>query len=240
MKIRRCIISYASIGRENYPEGFKRLIPSALRNGHGTDRDSAIMLISPDIDVDEIAGVKINRFNPVVMPLHREVPYAFKPWIFNMAFNFGFRQVLWCDSTIIIHKPLEPIWDIAAQHGACAFDNPGCPQSFYTSDDAADKMGCPRDAMFDQIMACAMAFDIGHSTGVKAFKRWFALSQDGVTFHGKSGSSRPEFKAHRHDQSAMSWIAHDMGIPLQPYGLLCYACDREKFPQHVLANTGIG
>lgn len=240
---RRCIISYASNGREYYPEGLKRLVPSIIKTGYGRSQDTAFILMSPDIDVEKIEGLKVNRKHPPGFPTHQEVPYGFKPWLFKKAFEFGFEQVLWCDATIIVRQPLNLIWDVAGAVGATLFDNPGCPMRVWSSDDCMDAIGCPyqepQQAMFNEIMACAMAIDYSHPRGKAAFDEWFAACNDGVSFAGIGGSKRLEFRGHRHDQSVMSWLAHKYAIPRFSYGTLVYHPDREKFPNHILANTGL-
>lgn len=239
----RCIISYASRGREDYPAGLPRLIEYAMRNGkHGFSQDRPFLILSPELGGQIHSKIRINpHFSPI--PLHKDIPYGFKPHIFKVAFDYGYQQVLWMDSTIVTHKSLEPIWDIAAKEGACLFDNPGCPIRFWTSDDCMDAIGCPygepEQAMFNETMACAMAFDYSTPKGKKVFDEWYEASNDGVSFAGKGGSTRPEFRAHRHDQSVISWLAQKHQVPLQPYGMLCYNADRPKFPEHILANTGI-
>lgn len=250
--MRRCIISFASDGREHYSEGIKRLIPSAIGSGHGGSPDSSFLIISPDLNVSEVIGVTVHRSLPHFMPSHQKVPYGFKPWLFKMAFDCGYDQVLWCDSTIIIHKPLDLIWKLTEERGLFIGDNPGCPQRFFTSDDAMNTMGCPYekldDGMFWQIAACALAIDIRHQKARQIFGEWFDLCNDGITFLGRSGSSRPEFRGHRHDQSAMSWLVEKHGIKKEPYGMLCYHHNlfetkedgTPKFPEAILVNTGIG
>lgn len=261
MKPKRCIISWATHGREPYPRGLKRLIPSAIASGH-RGRENGYLIFSPDLDIDTIEGIGINKVIPATFPIpsHQRIPYGFKPWLFRLAFSSGFTQVLWCDSTIIIHKPLDQIWDIAAKRGMFVGDNPGCPMRVWTSDDAMYQMGCPfmpegtpaigaiqQDAMFNEIMACAMAFDLTHPKAKQIFMEWFALCNDGVTFAGRGGSTRPEFRAHRHDQSAISWLTHKYEVEREPYGMLCYfdAIKEKKedgtlkFPEHILVNTGL-
>lgn len=240
---RRLIISYATVGRENYPLGIPRLIAYAMEKAkHGFGRDRAFLVISPELAGQYHSKIKINPHFSTI-PSHQDVPYAFKPHIFKIGFDHGYEQILWCDSTIVIHKPLDFVWDRAAAEGACLFDNPGCPMRFWTSDDCMDAIGCPyekpEDAMFNETMACAMAIDYTNPKGKIAFDEWYAASNDGVSFAGKGGSTRPEFRAHRHDQSVISWLAQKHQIPLVPYGTLCYNPDRAKFPEHIMANTGI-
>ena len=239
---RRCIISYATYGREPYPLGIPRLIKSGLDNKHGYSSDSSFLIYSPDALDDSYHGVSINKKFPPYSPVpsHGDIPYGFKPYIFQIAFNLGFHQVLWCDSTIVIHKPLDPVWQIAEERGLFVAANPGCPICVWTSDDALDKMGCPRDCNLDEIQACAMAIDIRNPKAKAIFTEWMMLCNDGITFAGRGRSTRPDFRDHRHDQSAMSWLTHRESVIHEPYGMLCYHNDIPKFPQNVLANTGLG
>lgn len=240
--MRRCIISWARNGREWYSEGIKRLIPSAIAHGqHYPSPENGFIIVSPDCNVEIIAGIKIHRNFPggFDVPDHSIVPYGFKPWLFKIANYLGFHQVLWCDSTIVIHKNLDVIWNLSARDGLFVADNPGCPICHWTSDDAMDQMGCPRDCLLDEIMACAIGIDFTTEIGKKVFSEWFELCNDGITFSGKGKSERKDFRDHRHDQSALSWLCHKNKIPLQPYGLLSYRNDMMKFDEHILVNTGL-
>jgi hypothetical protein len=238
--MKRAIVSYATLGREDYPRAMKRMAAYARKTNPIVD----LHLVSPDIAETHVEGVEVYKGNPPGMPAHKDIPYGFKPWLFNLAFQAGYQQVLWCDSTIVIHRDLAPIWNIASAVGACLFDNPGCPMRVWTSDDCMDAIGCPyhepHQAMFNETMACAMAFDFSNPIGAAIFSEWFAICNDGVSFAGRGGSRRPEFREHRHDQSVISWLAQKYSIPLISYGTLVYNADRPKFQNsYILANTGV-
>jgi hypothetical protein len=124
--------------------------------------------------------------------------------------------------------------------------NSGCPQAYWTSEAALDAMGCPRDAMFEQVCGFAVAFDFAHPVGAAVFDEWVRLSHDGITFQGGvdvvregEGSAFPGFRAHRHDQSALSWLMVRHGVAAEPYGLTGYRSDHAKFPHMCAANQGI-
>lgn len=230
-----CVISYASNGRELYTLALQRMVRSVIK--HST-KNIGVLVVSPDADYDAIGPIPVNRWIPN-MPTHKDVPYGFKPWLFAAAFNKGCETVIWLDSTIDVVQPLDKIEEITARRGVCAFDNPGCPQRVWCSDDAMDAMGCPKDANFNQIMACALAINIKHDTGRKIFDEWWKLCNDGVTFAGRGRSTRPDFRDHRHDQAAMSWLLEKHGVEREAYGKLCYWCDRTKFPEAILCNRGV-
>jgi hypothetical protein len=241
---RRVIISWAKNGREEYVKGLPRLIRSALANGHRNNIDCGFLIFSPDFKTADVDGVQIARKYPSCYPCpdHQLIPYGFKPWLFHVARCLGFEQVLWCDSTIVVRKPLDFIWDTAEKEGLFVGENTGCPQNIWTSDDSLDAMGCPRDCAENQIMACAVGIDFRHPKAQTVFANWEQLSQDGITFQGKGKSTRPEFRGHRHDQSAMSWLCIKHQIPRQSYGILGYHenGDCVKFKETcILANTGL-
>jgi hypothetical protein len=230
------IVSFAKRGRENYPSAFPRLIASAKDAGYTGD----FIVCAPEMPESQIHAGVINLPN-LPIPSHTDVPYGFKPALVKIARDRGYKKVLWCDSTIFFVRKAEDIFETIAWKGLMLFDNPGCPEAVWTSDDCLAKMGCsPEEAnKFNQAMACVMGFDFENPVAAKLFDEWEAFGNDGVSFQGRSGSSRPEFKAHRHDQSVISYLAHRDGITKIPYGTLSYWNDREKFNSHV-CNRGIG
>jgi hypothetical protein len=228
------IVSYAKRGREDYPSALPRLVQSAKDAGYVGD----FILCSPDAP-DDLAGEVNERDLPI--PPHADVPYGFKTHIVKIARERGYKHVIWFDSTIFVVQDYPRLIHALKDNSVLLFDNPGCPESFWTSDDCLSKIGCsPDEAMkFNQVMACAMGFDFTTPLANAVFDDWFRFGQDGVSFKGLSGSSRPEFHAHRHDQSVISYIAHARGIKKIPYGFLAYWDDREKF-NSVICNRGIG
>jgi hypothetical protein len=230
-----CVISFSQNGREAYTVAMHRMAESVIRN---VKQNTAMMLVSPDAGYTSVGPIPVNPWLEG-MPQHKDVPYGFKPWLFKAAADQGFENVLWCDSTIFVVQDLQPIFDIIERKGVFAGDNPGCPQRTWCSDDALDMMGCPRDADFNQIMACSLGISFKNPVGRKVFDEWWKLCNDGVTFAGRGRSTRPDFRDHRHDQAAMSWLLEKHGIEREPYGLISYWCDREKFPQAVLCNRGV-
>lgn len=236
---KRCIISWAVNGREQYTQGLHRLIPSAIDKG-GHDGD--FIIVSPGFPQDKIRHVEIVRDSKYYIPTHASVPYGFKPYLFKHAFEAGADQVLWCDSTIVIHKDLGPVWDVAEKRGAALYRNAGCMQATFTADDCLAKMNCTIEhaRKWEQVMACAMAIDFRHAAGKAMFERWYTLCNDGVSFAGRSGSSRPDFNAHRHDQSCVSYLAQCHNIDYVDVGTLVYHNDLGKFQDAIMANTGIG
>lgn len=235
---KRTILSYAVDGRESYTRALPRLAASLAIRATGID---AIMA-APQLG-ELITSHPNLAHNPefATVPTHQAVPYGFKPAIFEIARGRGYESALWCDSTITFQGDPAPIFELAERDGVCVFDNPGCTEAIWTSDDALEKMGCPieRARGFNQIMACALALSLTHPVGLAILDEWTALARDGVAFAGRSRSSRPEFRDHRHDQSCLSWLVTKRDIPYVSYGMLCYYGDRKKFPECLLTNQGV-
>jgi hypothetical protein len=227
------IVCYAVRGREPYPIGLPRLSQSLRRVGPAL----SCLFLAPELG-RRVDGRENLAFGGACAdcPTHAAVPYGFKPYAIRAAAARGFRTVLWCDSAIVFQRDPAPLVAQARAQGVVVFDNPGCPQATWTSDDALLAMGCPLEEAraFNQVQAGAACFDFDHPVGARVFAEWEALAADGTTFAGRGGSDRPDFRDHRHDQSALSWLARKHGIVPEPQGVLCYHHDRSKFRDRVI------
>lgn len=199
---KKCLISYAKNGREPYEK--------ALRRNEATAKQHTNVEL-------------LYYYNelPDGCPTHKETPYGFKPAIFKEAFDQGFTQVIWVDSTIVINRNLDRIFAETSKRGVVAFHNLGHDVNDWISDVAAQKLGLDLDKPIAQIMACVVGFDISTDIGRYIFDEWYEMSQDGESFHDYP-SSRPTHKAHRHDQACLSGLLHNASVSLVPYGALCY------------------
>lgn len=227
------IVSYAKRGREDYPAALPRLVQAARDAGYVGD----FMLCSPG-GPERFLDIP-NENLPI--PDHAQVPYGFKTHMIKIARERGYKHVFWFDSTIYLVQDYPKLAHLLKDRSVLLFDNPGCPEATWTSDDCLARLSCPVEVArtFNQAMACAMGFDFTAPLAQGIFERWFQFGEDGVSFKGASGSPREDFRAHRHDQSVISCLAFQAKIPLVPYGFLAYWDDRHKFGS-VLCNRGIG
>lgn len=220
-----CLVSFASHSRENYNTFLLGLIRSAKNIGW----DGDYYIRSFDGYIDEYLEVpiingsypKTERFGDCWN--HASVPWGFKPYLIWEAYEKGARQIMWADSKIRLVKDPKKYFDLAAERGVVAFDNLGHPLKFWISDFCKERAGLTPEDMevAKQIMGCLVIFDLDHPKGMEVFMWWMLMAQDGVSFQNYA-SKRPEFKAHRHDQAALSAVLHKLKIPLEPYGGLCY------------------
>lgn len=224
---KKAVVSFASMGRENYNKAQLRLIRSCVDAGWNGD----YLIRSFDGFVDKYDGVEIKLGSYPETKLygvcnnHAEVPYGFKPNLIQEAVEAGYTQIVWCDSTITMEKDIQPLLDFAKENGICAFHNLGHDLNGWLTDLQQERLGFSNEDLLKgikQIMACCIIFDFSNPVCVDVFGKWLAASRDGVSFQNGYGSQRPGFVASRHDQSYLSGLINIAGIKLQPYGKLVY------------------
>lgn len=230
---KRCIINFFSTGREDYQRGTERLISCVLT--HNMDVD--VIVHSPDFTEDAeiirkqskitmIKGYPITQKYGEGKP-HSEAPYQFKAYCFQHALELGYKEILWCDSSIVILKNPEHYWKLAEEIGVILFDNQGCLESTWTSDDCLNQMGCDPEyaKTFFQCDAGIMMLNFNNPKTNIVFDEYMKYCNDGICLKGASGSTRPDFTAHRHDQSVISYIAKKNYINFINYGGWVYGGD---------------
>jgi len=233
-KHKRVVVNFASGGRENYLRGSQRLFDSALE----VNLDADMLICSPELQdsgdytSSENMTLFLRKRWPISKewgecPTHQYAPYAFKSYIIQEARDMGYEKVMWGDSSLIFLKNPEPYWKISEDIGAVLLDNPGCPESFWTSDDCLEHMGCDKEfaKTFWQVEAFTIIFNFTRKKAVELFDKYFEHSRDGICLLGQSGSIREDFRAHRHDQSILSYFSREMAIPHIPHGSWSYQPD---------------
>ena len=149
---------------------------------------------------------------PEGCPKHSEIPYGFKPWAMARAASAQ-GAVLWLDAACWLRADPAPVFDRLAGAGYMlpdACDNLGR----WTADSALDRLEISRREAFSvpMVAATAIGLDLRHVIARKFLGWWLALSLDGVTFAGIGGSAYPGVLGHRHDQSAASAVAYQLGM----------------------------
>lgn len=223
--MKTCIVNYASPGRENYLKGQQRLRQSLLDVGYGGDFIAYANTLPPNC------------------PTHQQSPYAFKYFAIRDAFTRGYQLVLWLDASMVVHKDLQPVWDIVKRDGFIVFDNPGCPEAMFTSRDCLDLIGCsPKEAeTFSQCCGGCVGFNREHPKAMELFWRMMALARHGQAFRGQSGSKYPKYKGHRHDQSCISFLLRKYGFHVTPNFIIRYTQDSRGIDDDVVIEIrGIG
>lgn len=160
---------------------------------------------------------------PDASPHHKDVPFGFKPFCFSAAISRGFEQILWCDSSVSFVKNPNEIFSFIEERGYLLFENRHSVGS-YCQDDALHALGISRSEAF-KLRSCVgavMGFDCRKAQSIAFIRRWQELASDGRTFMGPKwsgvrgwpvlASSDRRVMGHRHDQTAASVIAHNLGM----------------------------
>lgn len=218
------IVNFASHGREDYLAGQRRLAHSLRQQGFdGTYRFYTKSL-------------------PAGCPDHQKVPYAFKWYGMREAFKEGKGLVLWLDASVVARKPLDPMWGIIEKQGVLVFDNPGCMENYFTSEDCLKKIGCSLEEAqhITQICGGAIGFNSSCPEAQFILSKMIEFAEDGVSFQGGSNkSSDPRFISHRHDQSCLSYLIHKREIKKLPFDWLRYTYDARGLEGAILELRGM-
>lgn len=174
-----------------------------------------------------------DRFPPASPP-HSEVPYAFKAYAIQAAFERGYREVLWVDSSIVPIRPLEPLWKLIEQQGYWFSENLpqgqlnvapwNCGQ--WCADSALQPLGITREEAFQipHVIGTAFGLNFNHQVARHFFEEFLRLAQERTTFQGPwrnddlEASKDARVLGHRHDQTVLSVLAHRfrMGLTKPP------------------------
>jgi len=193
----KCVINFAK--GLWYPRGQERLFQSLLNNF-----DGEIGIFNDEQQID-------------CQP-HQICPYGFKPYALRRVAKAGYTHVLWCDASVWAIKNIQPMFDFIDQHGWMFFVNTST--GIFTSDACLKQFGVTRDQAMDitMLMGICMGFNLTHPKTQEFLKRWLQHADDGISFPGswtnnnQEVSKDPRCKGHRHDQSAASLIAWQLGM----------------------------
>jgi hypothetical protein len=156
-------------------------------------------------------------------PTEEQAHCAFKPFCFAEALAQGYRFVLWLDAGVRIRRTLDPLFESIQRRGYLLFPEMHSTGE-YCKDDALAPLGITREESFaiPSCRAAVVGLDLGSPTPLEFLRRWKERAADGITFPGPKWSGAygwplkasldPRVKGHRHDQTAASVIAHQLGM----------------------------
>lgn len=159
---------------------------------------------------------------PPGCPAHDVVPYAFKAYALqHVAQKTNFTTLLWCDSCMVPVRDMEPLWKRIEEYGYWFCYN-GYPNGQWCTDEALDIFGITREEAFKQkhVVAGIFGLDLTKDIGRAFLKEYYRLAATTRAFIGPwtnvkgEASSDRRVSGHRHDQTAASHIAHQLGMEL--------------------------
>lgn len=196
------IVSFASVGREDYNKGQQRLLESIQKHWDG---DYWLHSLERDGELPSSKAFENKS--------HKDCPYLFKFTMIQLMREQGYKQIIWLDSSLVLDR--NPIELLAT--GVMAFNNLGHPLYKYISDKAVENLRCKDHLIgIDQTWGGAIGFDFNREYVTWLFDEIIVQSKLGSFNEG--GSDRYGFVAHRHDQAVMSVLFSKYNVPLQPYG----------------------
>lgn len=177
-------------------------------------------------DFDPISFTDVSQLP--ACPPHSEVPYAFKVAAIRYVWQFGYEQVFYADSSIYATASVAPVlahWEMNGYYLETTEHNLGV----WCSDSALVKFGVDRETAFriPTIVAGCVAFDFSLPVCREIITRWYEHSLNGSfcgswTNEKQQVSKDPRVRGHRHDQSALSAVAHHMQLKLLPFETFIY------------------
>ncbi len=202
------IISYASKGREDYHKGLKRLIDSCLLF------DYDLRMYSPDMEDRQHNGVDI--LEPNTTP-HNKVPYLFKFELIRMAYNDGYKRIVWLDSSIVVKRDLNELFD-----GSCGwcFHNLGHPLYKWIGDEAVKNMVMDEKELYSTPQTWGGCFGLDFNNFKASTLLSEILHQADMGSFNECHSNREGFVAHRHDQSVLSVLFNRYKVKMYDYGVI--------------------
>ena len=161
---------------------------------------------------------------PRFWPPHSEIPYAFKYFALQYAIDNRADVLLWLDSSIVPIQSLEPIWEHIEREGYWIPRNaPQWTTGDWCSDAALPLLGITREESFGipHAAATAFGFDIKKLVARKFFLAFLDAMASGSfkgpwTNYNHEASNDYRVFGHRHDQTAISVIAHKLRMTLTP------------------------
>lgn len=196
-----------------YPNGLARLQES-IKKFHPQD--------------DVIVRGWMNTY-PIGSPTHEDNPYAFKCYAMYQAES---DLVLWLDSACFAVQPTDHIWTIIERDGY-VFQNNGSTVGEWCGDHALSPLGITREESFGipELSGHMIGLDMRNPLAKEFMKIWISHSGTGIFrgYHtnilsGATGmnarnpgwcSDDPRVKGHRHDQTALSVVAWQLGMKIK-------------------------
>lgn len=164
---------------------------------------------------------------PPGSPSHNDNPYAFKIFAFQEAFNRGYKNVMWLDSSFwAVKNPIE-LFDIIVEKGLYTFRTGyNCAQT--CSDAVLEYAGFSRDEAVElpEYASGMVGINIDNPDGSACFESWKDQMYRSLFINSRHKSSLdstdPRFIHARQDQSCWSMALHKRGIVIPNTDTVAY------------------
>lgn len=155
---------------------------------------------------------------PPGSPSHQEAPYGFKARAMDYARQAGARHILWCDTSIVALKSLDPLFKVLSERAILTFQS-GWALGTWCSDNVLPCLELEREESMKISMIAATSYGLNldyedahytidmmleYEKAGALFGPW--LRRDGYV------SADERVLGHRHDQTCLSAIFHKLGV----------------------------
>jgi hypothetical protein len=199
------------------------------------------------------------RDYPEGCPAHSIDQYAFKIFALARAIAAGFRYVVWMDATFQPVADTEPMWEWVREYGwyiprqGSAMLGTWCTDAFEKWLGIGAAVPTNRDLMMRIPLAYSgiVALDMHNPISRRIWGSWCELHSAGL-FNGPHKnvpglipwrrwglkweghcSYDPRCYGHRHDEAALSWVLHELGLEPPTTGFLVSEDSRGFIADHV-------
>ena len=152
-------------------------------------------------------------------------PYMAKPFALLEAYKAGADIAILCDAAFYPIRSIHPLVDHIAQTGYYFCRN-GYSVGEWCSDRAMERLGQTREKLFamEEISSYCVGLNFADGRCIELLQRWCGFAADRLTFagpHTAAGqggrnagfvSTDSRVRGHRHDQTALSVLAHHIGM----------------------------
>lgn len=192
-----------------YPRGVARMIQEFERVSPGFEIRAWVNAVPPCAQ------------RSVVENGYDYTAYCAKPFALMDALQAGADIAILLDAAFYPIRRIHPLVEWIAQTGYYFCRNGGNVGE-WSSDRALNSMGMTREEAFtvEEITSYCVGLNFHYGQSIELLQRWCGYAADRITIPGPHGGNRnPGFvsndsrvKGHRHDQTALSVIAHRMGM----------------------------
>jgi hypothetical protein len=170
---------------------------------------------------------------PIGCPQHgsmEEGAYAFKIYAIDEAIKRGYRYIMWLDTSMMIIRPMQSLWDHIVKIGWYVCPQGGSLLGEYVSDEALAIYGIDRTlAMQIQLPYSGIVGLDMEDFGKDIFREWKLLCERGAFKGHHYAPHNPNRAAgggktighvsadkrvvgHRHDESALGFVLYKLGL----------------------------
>jgi len=237
MKVTLCTVAVGGW----YARGVARLIDSLHRHAPGYELQAHVNVLP--------FGAPAN----VIEDGYDYSGYTAKPFALAAARNSGADIAVLCDAAFFCLRDIGPLVDHIARNGYYLCRN-GNQVGHWSSDRCLERMNVSRAEAFgiEEVSSYCVGLNFSDGRCTELLYRWCGYAADRLTFPGPhtaphcDGRNRGfvstdmSVRGHRHDQTALSIVAHRLGLNQLSERPLFTAYKGHESEGTVLVNEGLG